>query len=243
MYYQLNGLVLRSRVSAEADKLVTLYTYEWGKITAVVPGAKKIKAKFSAASEPITESEFMIYAKHQSARPKVTSVKMTESYMALRKSWINFSIASYCAEVCDQLTPFNAENPRKYELLRRTWLLLGEAQNPWRIYTAFVLRFLKLSGYNFYEYLVGEGIRLPEREFKMIRCLTNLSGTELDRNFELDSASEEKIRRYIDSYLSLYLPRPLSCKEYFRKVHKSLKACVARETLTPSPADCHSGNV
>jgi DNA repair protein RecO (recombination protein O) len=229
MYYQLNGLVLRSRVSAEADKLVTLYTQEWGKITAIVPGAKKIKAKFSAASEPITESEFMIYAKHQSARPKVTSAKMTESYMVLRKSWRNFSIANYCAEICDQLTPFNAENPRKYELLRRTWLLLGEAQNPWRIYTAFVLRFLKLSGYNFYEYLVGEGIKLPEHELKTIRSLTNLSGAELDRNFELEASSEERVRRYIDAYLSLYLPRPLSSKEYFRKVHKSLKACKVEE--------------
>jgi DNA repair protein RecO (recombination protein O) len=229
MYYQLNGLVLRSRVSAEADKLVTLYTHEWGKITAIVPGAKKIKAKFSAASEPITESEFMIYVKHQSARPKVTSAKMTESYMTLRKSWRNFSIASYCAEICDQLTPFNAENPRKYELLRRTWLLLGEAQNPWRIYTAFVLRFLKLSGYNFYEYLLGEGIKLPEHELKTIRSLTNLSGQELDRNFELAASSEERVRRYIDAYLSLYLPRPLCSKEYFRKVHKSLKAFEVRE--------------
>lgn len=231
MYYQLNGLVLRSRICAEADKLVTLYTREWGKITAVVPGAKKIKAKFSAASEPVTECEFMVYARHQAVRPKVTSAKISESFMGLRSNWKNYSIAACCAEICDQLTPFNAENPAKYELLRRTWGLLGQARNPWRIYTAYVLRFLKLSGYNFYEYLVGENIGMPEKELKTIQCLTKLSGRELDCNFDLPQAAEERIRRYIDSYLQLYLPRPLSSREFFRKIQKHSKIKEAVEAV------------
>ncbi len=218
MYYQLKGLVLRSRVSAEADKLVTLYTYEWGKITAVVPGAKKIKAKFSAAAEPVTESEFMVYAKHQSVRPKVTGAKITENYAALRKDWRNFSIASYCAEICDQLTPFNYENTKKYELLSRTWELLGRAKNPWRIYTAFVLRFLKLSGYNFYEYIVNENVSMPENELNTIKHLSTLSGDDIDNKYELSRRSEESVIRYLDAYLQLYLSRPLSSREFFRKI-------------------------
>ena len=35
MYQQLKGLILRGQVSAEADKLITIYTYEWGKISAI----------------------------------------------------------------------------------------------------------------------------------------------------------------------------------------------------------------
>ena len=229
MYYQLKGLVLRSRVSAEADKLVTLYTYEWGKITAVVPGAKKIKAKFSAAAEPVTESEFMVYAKHQSVRPKVTGAKMTESFAALRKDWRNYSIAAYCGEVCEQLTPFNAENPAKYLLLQRTWELLGGARNPWRIYTAFVLRFLKLSGYNFYDYLKGENIAMPEAEMNAIAHLSTLSGEHIDKQYELSAASENRVRRYLDAYLSLYIARPLSSREFFRKIGNYSKACEPRE--------------
>jgi len=220
---------LRSRVAAEADKLVTLYTLEWGKITAVVPGAKKIKAKFSAAAEPVTESEFMVYAKHQSVRPKVTGARMMECFPDLRKDWRNFSIASYCAEVCDQLTPFNAENPRKYELLQRTWELLGRAKNPWRIYTAFVLRFLKLSGYNFYEYIKSENISMPEKELNAIRHLSVLSGEDVDNNYDLPPASQERVIRYIDAYLSLYLPRPLSSREFFRKIQACAKAASVAE--------------
>ena len=231
MYYQLNGLVLRSKVSSEADKLITLYTYEWGKITAVVPGAKKIKAKFSAVSEPVTEGEFMVYAKHQSVRPKVTSAKISCSFVKLRSSWRNYSIAAYCAEICDQLTPFNAENPAKYELLRRTWGLLEDAKNPWRVCTAFVLRFLKLSGYNFYEYLQSENVGMPARELEAIRNLTRLSGEDIDKNFDLSQAHEERIRRYVDAYLLFYLPRPLSSREFFRKVNKSLRVSELQEAV------------
>lgn len=232
MYYQLKGLVLRSRVSAEADKLVTLYTYEWGKITAVVPGAKKIKAKFIAAAEPVTECEFLVYVKHQASRPKVTGAKITESFAGLRKDWRNFSIASFCAEVCDQLTPFNSENTKKYELLQRTWCLLGRARNPWRIYTAFALRFLKLSGYSFYEYLKSENVSMPEREMNIIQNLSTLSGEDLDKNFELTTAAEERVRRYLDAYLSLYISRPLASREFFRKINACEKR--AEETLEVS---------
>jgi recombinational DNA repair protein (RecF pathway) len=230
MYYQLKGLVLRSKVSAEADKLITLYTCEWGKITAIVPGAKKVKAKFSAIAEPVTESEFMVYMKHQSVRPKVTGAKMVEGFPALRKNWRNFSIAAYCAEICDKLTPFNSENSKKYELLQRTWELLGQAQNPWRIYTAFVLRFLKLSGYNFYEFIINENVSMPEKELRAIQNLSTLSGQDLDKNYELSRSSEESVRRYIDAYLLLYLSRPLSSREFFRKVHNSQRISELQET-------------
>ncbi|MCL2485943.1 MAG: recombination protein O N-terminal domain-containing protein, partial [Endomicrobia bacterium] len=60
MYYQIKGLVLNSNTHGEADKIATIYSYEWGKIQAIVPSAKKIAAKLSAAIEPLTESEFMV---------------------------------------------------------------------------------------------------------------------------------------------------------------------------------------
>jgi len=53
----------------------------------------------------------------------------------------------------EMLTPFNSENLKKYELLQRTWGLLEKVRYPWRIFAAFTLRFLKLSGYSFIEYL------------------------------------------------------------------------------------------
>ena len=61
MYYNIKALILNTKLSSEADKVIVAYTNNIGKIYAVVPGAKKIIAKLNAATEPITESELIIY--------------------------------------------------------------------------------------------------------------------------------------------------------------------------------------
>ncbi|MHB9154351.1 MAG: DNA repair protein RecO [Endomicrobiales bacterium] len=236
MYYQLRGLVLRSQVSAEADKLLTLYTHEWGKITALVPGAKKIKAKFSAATEPVTESEFMVYLNHPSARPKVTGARLVNSFPALRRDWRRFTVAQYCSEISEVLTPFNAENPKKYELLLRTWALLAEARYPWRIFVAFCLRFLKLSGYSFVEFLRGERTGVSDEEQRVIQQLSTLSGEEIDRKLEIEPQVEKEVRAHLESYLNTYLPRPLATREFWNKVGIAHRG---RPHGHPAPADSH----
>ncbi|MDR3243219.1 MAG: recombination protein O N-terminal domain-containing protein, partial [Elusimicrobiota bacterium] len=76
MYYQIKGLVLNSRTQGESDKIALIYSYEWGKISSIVPSAKKITAKLNGATEPLTESEFMVYQNHSSMRPKITGAQI-----------------------------------------------------------------------------------------------------------------------------------------------------------------------
>ena len=218
MYYTLQCLVLRTSVSAEADKAVTLYTRQWGKITSVVPGAKKIKAKLSYAAEPVMENEFMVYAASPAARSKVTGVRALNSFAVLRRDWRRFCIAQHCGEIVEMLTPFNAENTQKYDLLARTWQLLETARRPWRILAAFSLRFLKLSGYSFTEYIKSEDTFISQAEQAVIRQLATLSGDEIDSRINVDPAMEKDIMRHLDAYLQRYVSRPLSAKKFWHAI-------------------------
>jgi DNA repair protein RecO (recombination protein O) len=218
MYYQVKGLILRSSVCGEADKSITAFTDLWGKVSLVVPGAKKIKAKLAAASEPVTETDFIVYAAHSRARPKVTGAKVMDNFSSVKKNWQSFVYAQYCAELCDALTPFNMENERKYELVARTWKLLATARNPERIIMAFSLRFLKLSGYSFVEYLNNhEAYLLPEEE-TLIRKLAALSGEELDAETAITAERERSVHRHINNYVGLYLQYPLKSLAFLRKM-------------------------
>ena len=87
MYHRLNCLILRSDIVAEADKAITVYTKEWGKISALVPGAKKIKAKLNVATEPVMESELQVYRNSPAARPKVTGAVIQNNFSDLRNDW------------------------------------------------------------------------------------------------------------------------------------------------------------
>ncbi|MFC1501442.1 DNA repair protein RecO [Elusimicrobiota bacterium] len=228
MYHQLKGLILKAQISSEADKLLTIYTYEWGKITAIAPGAKKIKAKFSTSTEPLTENEFYVYASRSSVRPKITSVKPLNNFSELYCDWRRFTIAQYCSEIAEVLTPFNSENANKYELISRTLSLLETAKYPWRIFIAFTLRFLKLSGYSFIEYLRRNETAISKYEKNIINKLATLSGEDVDKVFDLAPETEKNIKRYIDNYLNMYLPRSLATKEFCQKINFSQHTVAAR---------------
>jgi len=225
MYYQLNGLVLNVRVCGEADKSATIYTREWGKISALVPGAKKIKAKLGAATEPVVEGEYLVYMAGPQARAKVTGAKISDGFMPLRTDWRRFTVASACSEVTDLLTPFNMENSQKYDLLARTWKLLETAKHPWRIFNAFTLRFLRLSGYSFVEYIKRENsaAAVDKTEFEAIRKFSTLSGEEVDGETGISEALENRVSRHLDRYLSIYIQRPMMTKIFWQKVESKHK--------------------
>jgi DNA repair protein RecO (recombination protein O) len=218
MYQNSTGLILKASVLNEADKLLTLYTYQWGKIYAVAPGAKKIKAKFIGATEPIIETDFMFYFTSSSSRPKITGAKISNSFPPLIKDWRRHFVAQYCAEVCDKLTPLQSANPAKYDLLLRTWKLIESADNPMRIYIAFTLRFLRLSGYNFVEYLKKESAYLRKEEVEIIRHLATFSGDDIDKNLEIDKDMELSLMQKIDNFMAYYLHQNVSAKKAWQKL-------------------------
>jgi len=204
MYYQIKALVLNAQTHNEHDKQVTLYSYQWGKIKAVVPSAKKITAKLSAATEPLTESEFMVFQSHPSMRPKITGALIINNNTDVKTDFIKNLYALYAAEICDKFAPFNLEHFEKYDLLSRVWEVLGQTKTPKRVLTAFALRFLKLSGYSYAEYLKNNP-ELDGETQKTIRMLSNCSGDDLEC---FNTVDDDRIWNFVESYMTTYIKRP-----------------------------------
>jgi hypothetical protein len=169
-------------------------------------------------TEPITENDFLVYVRHARARPKVTGVKAITRFPGLYKDWRRCVAAQYCAEVMDAIVPFNSPNPKKYELLKRTWTLLENVSNPRRIVQGFIVRFLQLSGYSFTEFLKQHPELMPRDDHKIIKQLACLSGNDLDCMADWSPKMEETAEKYIHRYLDLYLSRPLSTKIFLNKI-------------------------
>jgi DNA repair protein RecO (recombination protein O) len=216
MYYSIKGLILNAKIQGEHDKLITVYSYEWGKIQAVVPSAKKIAAKLSFATEPLTESEFIVFCSHPVLRPKIIGANIIENNTKIKVDFKRNLYALYAAEVSDKFAPFNLENTMKYNLIVRIWQILSACKYPKRALTAFILRFLKLSGYSFSDYLknnkafAGSGIE------KSIEKLSNCSGDNIDM---LEEIEEEKVWNYVENYLTNYIRRP-ALSIFLKKIDK-----------------------
>jgi len=205
MYYTIKALVLNSSMQGEADKLVTLYSCEWGKIYAIVPGAKKIAAKLSSAAEPLTESEFMVCQQHPSIRPKITGAKIINNNTGVKTDFKRNLYALYAAEIADKFAPQNAPNEEKYYLIQRVWEILAKCENPKRALTAFALRFLKLSGYAFSDYLKNNYSSADKTLELAIKKLSNCSGDDVD---SFSSYDDNAVWNYVETYMTNYIKKP-----------------------------------
>ena len=216
MYYNLNALVLNSVISSEADKTITVYTCKWGKIQAVVPSAKKIVAKLASATEPITESEITIYQTSSHSRPTVTGARILNNNTIVKQDFNRYFLALYVSELSDKFAPINMPNEKKYDLISRTWQLLGSSTVPLRVLTAFSLRLLKISGYSMTDYIARESA-MKKNDFFCLQKISNCSGNDLEMLEGFDSRKDELMWNYVENYIKTYVPQ-LSVGIFLKKI-------------------------
>ena len=102
MLYKTEGIILKSTEYEEADKIVTIYTKNYGKITAIAKGARKTKSKFGSSLEILTCSVFLFYKGRNI--DIVSQAEILESFFSASKEVIKFAFAANCVEVVNKLT-------------------------------------------------------------------------------------------------------------------------------------------
>lgn len=218
MYYNIKALILNTKLSSEADKVIVAYTNNMGKIYAVVPGAKKIIAKLNAATEPVTESELIIYQTSQYSRPTVTGARILNNNTQVKQDFHKNLLAFYVCEISDKIVPLHMPNIKKYELIKRTWSLLATSKIPLRVLTAFSLRLLKISGYSMVDYLKRNYSNIKKEDILYLKKISNCSGDYLDNMDEFENSDDKIMWNYVESYIKTYVPQ-LSVGVFLKKIN------------------------
>lgn len=143
--YRSEGIVLRRTNFGEADRLLTLYSREFGKIKALAKGARKPQTRKTGHIELFMRTNFMF------ARGKridlITQAELVEAYPMLREDLILTTYASYTIELLDSLTPEGDRDLPKYDLLAKALTWFSEAVDPRLTARYYELRLLSLAGY------------------------------------------------------------------------------------------------
>ncbi len=146
MIHNVHAIVLWSRRSREADKIVGLFTREMGRVTAKAASAARSTAKFPALTEPFVESDIALYLVPGRGWGKITGGRMVDSYPALRTDVARATAASWVCEVMNRLTPEEQPSPEKFELLKETLQAMTHAPHLSVLRLAFAIRFLSVVG-------------------------------------------------------------------------------------------------
>jgi recombinational DNA repair protein (RecF pathway) len=147
MHQNLRAIVLWSRRSREADKIVGLFTDTLGRVTARATSAARPTAKFAALTEPFVESEIALYMTPGQGWGKIVGGQILRSFPRLRTDIERSTAAAWVCEIVARLTPEEQPSPEKFVLLSETLEALETATSFSVLRLAFTVRFLFFAGF------------------------------------------------------------------------------------------------
>jgi len=114
--YRTEAIVLRRSDFGEADRLLTVFTPERGKLRLVAKGARKPSSRKSGHVELFSHTQLLVAVGRE--LDIVTQAETLEPFVALRGNLLRTTYAYYVAELVDAFMPDQDENRPLFDLLR-----------------------------------------------------------------------------------------------------------------------------
>ena len=147
MIFTDSGIILFRQEFREADRMVSLYTPEHGRLNARLPGVLRAGGKLKAVSEPFACADYRFYVRRGGTVATITGGKINSIFPHIRQDLKRTTLAMHFCELIQRLTPLHQPSEAKYELLLAalTELELGEINSAFA--AAFTLRLMTLAGF------------------------------------------------------------------------------------------------
>ncbi len=143
--YRTEALVLRHSNFGEADRILTLYSRENGKIRAVAKGVRKMKSRKAGHLEPFTRVQLQLARGRD--LPIVTQAETMEAFLNIRGSLEVTAQAAYVLEILDRFTFDEEENRELYRMAVETLERLDSGIEPFYANRYFELHVLSALGF------------------------------------------------------------------------------------------------
>ncbi len=105
--YNTDAVVIKNRDYRDYDKLITLFSPEKGRISAVVKGVKKPKSKLAGIVQSFTYGNFQLYS--GKSLDRLTQGKVLQGFSNLRTDLILMSAGMCILELIDKAVPEEQE--------------------------------------------------------------------------------------------------------------------------------------
>lgn len=143
---RVDAVVLRHSDYGEADRLLTVFTRQMGKLRVIAKGARKIASRKAGHIEPFT------HVRLQLAKGKdmflVTQADTVDAYLPLRDDLTLTGQAAYVLELLDRFSyEEQTESPSTFKLLTETLARLATRADVWVVIRYYEMRLLDHVGF------------------------------------------------------------------------------------------------
>ncbi|PLR93829.1 DNA repair protein RecO [Bacillus sp. T33-2] len=144
MLQKCEGIVIRTTDYGETNKIVTLYTREWGKVGVMARGAKKPNSRLSAITQLFTYGHFLVQT--GSGLGSLQQGEMISSMRFIRGDIFLTAYASYVVDLTDKSTDDKKPYPYMFGMLLQTLQYLNEEYDPEILTNIYEMKMLNVLG-------------------------------------------------------------------------------------------------
>lgn len=143
-FYKTKAISLKAAPFAEADKLVTLFTRDHGKIKAIAKGARRVPSRLGGRVEPFTCAEYFI-ARGRSL-DIISQCEVIETFQRIREDAKALPPGLYMLKLVDWGTVVGQHHPELFDLLFGSLLRLKVRDDARKVARDFEREFVILEG-------------------------------------------------------------------------------------------------
>lgn len=245
--FRTEGIVLKSMRLNEADKIVTIFSYDYGKIKGIARGVRKTRSQFGSSMENLTIIKVLLY-KGKNINT-ISQSEIISSFFPQTKDIFRYGLAIQCAEIVDKLSVEEDPNRGAYLLFKKFLLLLKDEQNPTLLVESFKWKLISLLGYEpelkrciycnnllnnngHYFFDIAKGgiscirclgkkgyyqIKITNYHLKLIQRILD-ADLEKIHNKEIDQSILRELEKITDTYLAFHLEIENQSRNFLNRI-------------------------
>jgi DNA repair protein RecO (recombination protein O) len=248
--FRVEAVVLRHSNTGEADRILTLYSRNHGKIRVIARGVRKIKSRKAGHLEPFNRITVQLARGHDF--DIVTQADTLVAYPNIRASLDLTGYTAVVIELLDRFTFEAEENAAIYRLLIETLDRFDHGEDPFLALSYFQVHFLDCLGYRpelfacancrkeikpedqFFSPEHG-GIICPNCGRSIPHCRpASMAALKYLRHLQRSAYPQARIANpdpvtraemddLLQSYLSFILERSLNAPRFLRQIHQKME--------------------
>jgi DNA repair protein RecO (recombination protein O) len=145
--HKTEAIILQSLPYGEADKIISFYSCDFGKMRGIAKSARRSRKRFGNTLEICSHVRVTFFERDTSHLVRLEHCDLIHPFTGLREDIHRLALASYFIELANELTAEKIKNADLFEMLLSFISMVAQRPHPEETRRIFEIRLLALLGY------------------------------------------------------------------------------------------------
>lgn len=193
MYFRTEGVILKRKNFGEADRFVTIYTKDFGKVTALAKGVRRPRSKKAGHLE--LGSWCKVFVAKGKNIDLLTEVELKKAFGIADFSESKTNKIYHILEIVESMTPDHQKNVQVFNLLVSFLYKISKEKDFNLVSSVFKIKLMSELGYFSAKFLKDSKTK------KVFEIIEDRNFEEIEENLNLSTESYLKLLLFLDSMI------------------------------------------